>query len=154
MIFSQLSPPVFSYWMQQNTCAVSSSHPSSFTTSLLSFVDIMQFLKTSLVRGCGWCYNKYLFKLLTKKVNGTVGEERKRKWGIFLKNMKTWNVKHESFQWKGFNWKTTLLESPAPPSPQHSQFDLSPDVLEVEKNILPFGNRWTHLDCVRGSWLC
>lgn len=48
-----------------------------------------------------------------------------------------------------------LFESPTPLSPQHSRFDLSPDVLEMERNILSsFGNRQTHLDCVRGSWLC
>lgn len=49
---SQLSPPAFSYWMQQNLCAVSSSHPSFFTNPLFSFADIMQLLKISLVRGC------------------------------------------------------------------------------------------------------
>lgn len=36
-----------------------------------------------------------------------------------------------------------------------SWFDLSPGDLEVEKNFFSsLGNKWTHLDCVRGSWSC
>lgn len=44
VVLSHLSLPALSYWMQQSTSTVCSSHPFPSTTSNFSFADIVQFL--------------------------------------------------------------------------------------------------------------